>query len=112
DRAHQRRRHQRGEEEQDVQPVAVLELPRPHPCGCHPRLRTGWLKRGMVEVWQTRVVDRQLLTADVVQVFAWLESNRPAGWDADFLARPRIAPNAALARLDLEDAEAPQFDPL
>src|SRR4030095_14567808 len=45
-------------------------------------------------------------SADVLQVLAGLEPDGAARWDADLLARPRVAADAALARLHLEHAEA------
>src|SRR5207247_9482601 len=50
--------------------------------------------------------------ADILQIFAGLEPNRPAGRNAHFLAGPRVAPDAALARLYLKDPESAQLDPL
>src|SRR5258706_10916366 len=50
--------------------------------------------------------------ADVLEIFAGLEADRPARRNADFLAGARVAANAALARLHLEDAEATQLDAL
>src|ERR1043165_3863661 len=47
---------------------------------------------------------------DILEVLPWLEADRPAGRDADFLAGPRIAADAALARLYLKDAESPKLD--
>src|ERR1051325_9052236 len=52
------------------------------------------------------------LLAEVLQVLARLEADRAAGRDLHFLARPRVASDAALAGLDLEDTEAPELDPL
>ena len=52
------------------------------------------------------------LLAEVLQVLARLEADRPSGRDLHFLARPRVAPDAALPRLHLEDTEPAQFDPL
>src|SRR5262245_21579446 len=51
-----------------------------------------------------------LVLPDVLKVLAGLEADRPARWDAHFLAGPRIAADAAFARLHLKDTEAPQFD--
>src|SRR5215510_9498002 len=50
------------------------------------------------------------LLPDILQVFAGLESNGSTGRDAYFLAGPRVASDAALARLHLEHAEPAQFD--
>src|SRR5688572_29993045 len=52
------------------------------------------------------------LLAEVLEVLAGLEPDRAAGRDLHFLARPRVAPDAPLARLDLEDAKPAQLDPL
>src|SRR5205823_2362761 len=52
------------------------------------------------------------LLAQVLEVLAGLEADRAAGRDLDLLARPRVAADAALAGLDLEDAEAAQLDAL
>src|SRR3954453_12885401 len=50
--------------------------------------------------------------ADILQVFARFEADRASRRNADFLAGPWVAADAALARLDLEDAEAAQLDAL
>src|SRR5687768_13256525 len=47
---------------------------------------------------------------DVLQFLAGLEANRAAGRDAHFLAGPRVAADAALARLHLKDAKATQLN--
>src|SRR5581483_665539 len=62
---------------------------------------------GIVAEWFQR--DR---LSDVLEVFTRLEPDRAARRDADFLARSRIAPDAALAGLDLEYPEAAQLDAL
>src|SRR5512135_1301220 len=51
-------------------------------------------------------------SADVLQVFARLEPDGPARRNAHFLAGPGVAPDAALAGLDLKDAEPSQLDPV
>src|SRR5690349_10218111 len=48
---------------------------------------------------------------DVLQIFTRLEPDGTARRDADFLARAGIAPDAALARLHLEDPESAKLDP-
>src|SRR2546423_14485752 len=50
--------------------------------------------------------------ADVLQIFAGFEPDRAPGRNADFLAGPRVAADAALARLHLEDPESAQLDAL
>src|SRR6266852_5588160 len=50
--------------------------------------------------------------ADVLEVFARFESDRATGRDAHFLACPRVAADASLARLHLEHAEPAKFDAL
>jgi hypothetical protein len=50
--------------------------------------------------------------ADVLQVFARLESDRSAWRNPNFLTRSWVPSDTALSRLDLEDAEATQLDPL
>ena len=54
---------------------------------------------------------RARLLPEVLEVLAGLEADRASGGDLHFLARPRVAADSALARLDLEDAEPPQLDP-
>ncbi len=49
---------------------------------------------------------------DKMQLFAWLESNCFAWSDAHLGARPGVASDPGLARLDGEDTEPPQLDPL
>src|SRR5262245_12510853 len=49
--------------------------------------------------------------SDILEVLAWLEANRASGWDPHFLASPRVAADAPLPRLHLEDPEAAQLDP-
>src|SRR5439155_16945360 len=49
---------------------------------------------------------------DVLKVFARLEADRTAGRDAHFLAGAGVAPDAALARLHLEDPKTAQLDAL
>jgi len=55
---------------------------------------------------------RGLLPIQQMQFFARFEANRLAGCDADLGARPRIAPDAGLARPDVEYAEPAQLDAL
>src|SRR5437879_2877060 len=52
------------------------------------------------------------MLSDVLQVLTRLESNGPARRNPYFLAGPRIAPDAPLAGLYLEDPKPAQFDPL
>jgi hypothetical protein len=52
------------------------------------------------------------LVIEQVKLFAWLEAHRFAGRDADFRAGAGVAPDAGLARADVEDTEAAQFDAL
>jgi len=49
---------------------------------------------------------------DVLQVLTGFEPDRTPGRDSNFLARSRVATNAALARLHLEDAEAAELNPV
>ena len=51
-------------------------------------------------------------STDVLQLLAGLEADGPAGRDAHFFAGAWVTADAALARLHLEDAEAPQLDPI
>src|SRR5262245_25130709 len=60
----------------------------------------------------TRTVWPPELLGEVLEILARLEADRPSGGNAHFLAGPRVAPDAPLARLHLEHAEAPQLDPL
>ena len=53
-----------------------------------------------------------LFSVEQVQFLAGLEADRFAGSDADLSPGPRIAPDARLARPDVEDPEAAQLDPL
>src|SRR5262245_968583 len=46
----------------------------------------------------------------LAELLSGLETDRVAGRDRDFDARLGIAPDSALASLDLEDAEAAQLD--
>src|SRR5262245_50084392 len=50
--------------------------------------------------------------ADVLEIFTRLEPNGPARRNAHFFPGARIAADAALARLDLKDAEPTELDPL
>src|SRR5262245_46886535 len=52
------------------------------------------------------------LEGQALQVFARLEADRAPGRDPYLLARARVAPDAALPGLHLEDPEAAQLDPL
>src|SRR5688572_21240979 len=54
----------------------------------------------------------QELAADVLELFARLETDGSAGRNAHFLARPGVAADAALAGLHLEHPEAAQLDSL
>ena len=47
-----------------------------------------------------------------LQLFAWLEANRLARRNRDFLAGARVAADAALARFHHKDAKAAQLDPV
>jgi hypothetical protein len=49
---------------------------------------------------------------DPLEFFAGLEANGFARGDVDFFAGARIAADTGLARLDAEDAEAPELDTL
>src|ERR1035437_239227 len=49
----------------------------------------------------------------VAQLLAWLEADREAGRNLDFLGRAfRVAADAPLSGFDEQHAEAAQFDPL
>src|SRR5207249_10834368 len=48
--------------------------------------------------------------SDVLEVFAGFEANSPARRNADFLPSARVAADAALAWLHLEDAKAAKFN--
>src|SRR5205809_5778059 len=50
--------------------------------------------------------------SDVLQIFTGLETDGASRRDAHFLARARIAADAALARLHLENAESAELDSL
>jgi hypothetical protein len=50
--------------------------------------------------------------ADILEIFAGLEADRPPRWDADFLAGPWVAADPSFARLHLEDPEATKLDSL
>ena len=50
------------------------------------------------------------LLPDILEVLAGLEANRSARRDANFLARPWVASDAALAGLHLKDPESAQLD--
>jgi hypothetical protein len=47
-----------------------------------------------------------------VKFLAWLEANSLAWSDGDFRTGPRVAADSRLARADIEDAKAPQLDPV
>lgn len=47
-----------------------------------------------------------------VKFLARLEANSLAWSDRDFRAGPRVAADSRLARADIEDAKAPQLDPV
>lgn len=47
-----------------------------------------------------------------VKFLARLEANSLAWSDGDFRAGPRVAADSCLARTDIEDAKAPQLDPV
>src|SRR5918992_1721833 len=50
--------------------------------------------------------------ADILEVFAGLEADRPARRNADLFASSWIPSDAALARLDLENPKAAELDSL
>ena len=50
------------------------------------------------------------LSLDALEVFAWLETDSSAGWNANLFACPRIPADASLPRFDLKDSEPPQLD--
>src|SRR2546423_11214928 len=77
-------------------------------CGCSGT--GGDAERSMSGKSDEVPIGRRL--ADVLQVLAGLEANRAAGRDAHFLAGPRVAADAALARLHLEDSEAAELNPV
>jgi hypothetical protein len=47
-----------------------------------------------------------------LQFFAGLEADSLAGLNVDFLARPRVTPDARLAALDFEDTKSAKLDSL
>jgi hypothetical protein len=47
-----------------------------------------------------------------VKFLARLEANSLAWSDGDFRTGPRVAADSRLARADVEDAKAPQLDPV
>src|SRR5271169_5135170 len=47
-----------------------------------------------------------------LEFLAWLEAHSLTGRDVDLLSGARVAADARLARFDVEDAEAAQFDAL
>ena len=47
------------------------------------------------------------LSLDALEVFAWLETDSSAGWNANLFACPRIPADASLPRFDLKDSEPP-----
>lgn len=50
--------------------------------------------------------------SDGLQVFAGLETNGLAGWNGNLFPGSGVAADTGLARLDIEDAESPQLDPI
>src|SRR6185503_14779743 len=72
-------------------------------------LSGGSVGRAVGRTW--RGSGRGLLP-EVLEVLARLEADRASGRNLHFLARPWVAADPALARLDLEDAEPPELDPL
>src|SRR5271166_5071937 len=54
--------------------------------------------------------DQSAGLVDGLQLFAGFEADCFAGWNVDFCAGARVAPDAGLARPHSEDTEAPQFD--
>src|SRR5437588_11688814 len=48
---------------------------------------------------------------DRLQLFAWLEANGLTRRNINLLTGARVTADARLARLDVEDAEATEFDP-
>jgi hypothetical protein len=55
--------------------------------------------------------DRNVPSLNRLQLFARLEADGFARRDIDFLTGARVATDARLARLDVEDAETAEFDP-
>src|SRR5690349_15670867 len=82
----QRRARDGENKQQGMQPFPVLKFLRRLPDGFH--------------------------LPDILQVFTWFESNRTTRRDADFFTGSRVSPDAALARLHLEHAEATKLDAL
>src|SRR5262249_50770184 len=58
------------------------------------------------------IAEEGTLFLNGLQFLAGLEADRFAGRDANFFTGTRIASDAGLARLDVENPEAPQFNPL
>src|ERR1700733_13824473 len=59
-----------------------------------------------------RKMRRGAAGSDRLQFLAGFEAHRFTGRDIHFLTGARIAPDAGLARLDVEHAKAPEFDTL
>jgi hypothetical protein len=77
----------------------------------------NWMPLRGEEVRHRESIDFSLLVSgfrsrERLEFFAGFEADSFSGRDAHLLARPRVAPNAGLARLDVEDAEAAQLDAL
>jgi hypothetical protein len=50
------------------------------------------------------------LLPDILKVFAGLETDRPAWWNPNFLARSGVSADAALSGLYLKHSESAQLD--
>src|SRR5882672_4256800 len=73
-------------------------------------LSLGSVGRSVTRTWMG--LRRDGLHPEVLEVLAGLEADRASGGNLHFLARPWVAADSAFARLDLEDAEPSQLDPL
>src|SRR5262245_2487169 len=99
-----------------MEPGPVLELGPGVPRLIGQHLGTSevrlWAPGGVLEmIVPTRGFQADRLS-DVLEVFARLEANRAARWDADFLAGSGVAADAAFAGLHLEHAKPAQLDAL
>src|SRR5690606_1558276 len=105
-------RADRGRDSPAARGAGRRRPPRPAPAESRERTRRnagavppGPLPRGN----QARMSPCGLLP-DILEVLAGLEADGPAGRNADFLTSPRVAADAPLPGLHLEDAEPAQLD--
>ncbi len=75
-------------------------------------LRRASLRTPVRRAGGWRALFRTSALVEDLKLFAGLEADGSPGHDRNFGSGARVASNAGFARLDVEDAEAAEFDPI